>query len=175
MKEKIMRENPPGLSLIAARAENGVIGRKGELPWHISSDLKRFRKLTLGKSVIMGRKTWQAIFRRNGSPLDRRRNIVMTRNGLDLPPGVRIARSAGQAVQLCGGEGEAMIIGGAEIYAAFLPRARRIYLTQIAASPEGDAFFPKLNPAEWRETRSETPPQTPKDSAPFQFLTLERS
>ncbi len=146
------------VALVVAAAENGVIGRNANLPWRIPSDLKRFRQLTLGKPVVMGRKTYEAI----GKPLDKRDNIVVTRNSdwratndpdarVILANSVEVALArAGQLAQKAGVE-EVMVIGGADIYRQALAYADRVYLTIVHARPEGDAIFPALDPALWKE------------------------
>ena len=164
------------IAFVVAAAENGVIGRNGQLPWRLPSDLKRFRKLTLGKPVVMGRKTYDSI----GKPLDGRDNIVVTRQAGFCPPGVHPARSVEQALalsqELAAGRGaeEVMVIGGAEVYRVALPRAERIYLTLVHAEPEGDARFHALDPQQWRETAREPMPQRPNDQFPADFIVLDR-
>ncbi len=143
------------IALVVAAAENNVIGHHGQLPWHIPADLKHFRKLTTGHPVIMGRKTWDDIYARLGKPLKDRTNIVLTRNGRDFPEGVMRAASADEALAQAGAH-EVMVIGGAEIYKLFLPLAERIHLTRVFQKPQGDTFFPELDPNEWREQDRET-------------------
>ncbi len=167
----------PTLSLIVAVAENGVIGKDGGLPWRLSSDLKTFRRLTMGKPIIMGRRTYQSI----GKPLDGRDNIVVTRDPCFEVPGVSAVDSVASAVTLARvlartrGADEIMVIGGADLYAATLPEAGRIYLTRVHASPDGDRHFPELNPAEWHEVSREALPQGPKDEFPATLVVLERA
>lgn len=126
------------ISIIVAAAENNVIGNRGELPWRLSDDLRRFKALTMGKPVIMGRKTWESI----GRPLPGRRNIVITRRAGYVAAGADVVDSGKAAVVAAGNAAEIMIIGGSEIYAVFLPAADRIYLTRVHAEVDGDAFFP---------------------------------
>ena len=126
------------ISIIVAAAENDVIGRQGRLPWRLSDDLRRFRALTLGKPVVMGRKTWESI----GRPLPGRRNIVITRRAGYVAEGADVVDSSDAAVAAAGDAAEIMIIGGSEIYAVFLPSTDRIYLTRVHAELDGDAFFP---------------------------------
>jgi dihydrofolate reductase len=146
------------ISLIAAVAENGVIGRNGQLPWRLSADLKRFKMLTMGHPIIMGRRTWQSI----GRPLAGRTSIVVTRQpGFSTSfPEVRIANEMTAAQRLAatapGGDAETFVIGGGEIYAAALPLAGRLYLTQVLAHVEGDALFPAFHLSQWRLVSSET-------------------
>lgn len=160
------------ISLIAAVAENGVIGREGGLPWRIAEDLQFFKATTLGKPVIMGRKTYDSI----GKPLPGRLNIVMTRDTSWRAPGVTVAHDLDAALQIAitSGADEAMIIGGAVIYEAALPRANRIYLTQVHRTFDGDTLFPELDPAEWIEI--ERRDKSAGSDAPFDysFITLER-
>ena len=142
---------PPFLCLIVAVAENGVIGRDGKMPWHLPGELKYFRARTLGKPVIMGRKTFQSI----GKPLPGRDTIVITRDAGFAAAGATVVHSlaaalvAARAAAQTSGAGEIMVLGGAEIYAQALPLADRIYLTRIAAKPAGDTVFQTLDPAVW--------------------------
>lgn len=164
------------VALVVAAAENGVIGRGGMLPWRLSSDLKAFRRLTIGKPLIMGRKTYESI----GKPLDGRDNIVVTRNAGWSAPGVHVVPSYEAAVELATtlatarGADEIMVIGGAEIYALSLEGARRIYLTRVHAVVDGDATMPHVDPAHWREVRREALPQGPKDDHRSTLIVLER-
>ncbi|MEQ1717985.1 MAG: dihydrofolate reductase [Hyphomicrobium sp.] len=165
------------LSLIVAVAENGVIGKDGGLPWRLSSDLKTFRRLTMGKPIVMGRRTVQSI----GKPLDGRDNIVVTRDPFFEVAGVSNADSIADALTLARvlartrGADEIMVIGGAAIYAAVLPQANRIYLTRVHAKPEGDRHFPELDPAEWHEVSREGLPQGERDEFPATLVVLERT
>lgn len=168
---------PLRLSLIVAMGENGVIGREGAMPWRLSSDLKRFRALTMGKPMIMGRKTYQSI----GRPLEGRDSIVVTRQ-LDFEaPGAHLAHSLGEAIELAGrlaagrGADEIMIIGGAEIYREALPLADRIYMTRVHGSPEGDTVFPAIDPARWREISSDHVPAGERDHFETTFIVLDRA
>jgi dihydrofolate reductase len=141
----------PRLSLIAALAANGVIGRDNGMPWHLPEDLKRFRALTTGHPILMGRKTWDSL----GRPLPGRTSIVISRQaGLDLP-GALVACSLDEALQLAaaseGGE-QAFVIGGAQLYALALPRTDELLLTEIAAPFDGDTSFPEFDRSAWRET-----------------------
>ncbi|MDI6750965.1 MAG: dihydrofolate reductase [Pseudomonadota bacterium] len=135
--------------IIAAVAKNGVIGKENALPWRLPEDMAHFKALTLGHTVIMGRKTWESLppkFR----PLPNRRNVVVTRNVDYAAPGAEVVHSLDEAVKL-GAGGTAFVIGGAELYAHALPLADRLELTEIDADIEGDAYFPALDRAEWRE------------------------
>ncbi len=145
------------LSMIVAVAENGVIGRNNALPWYLPNDLKYFKQTTMGKPVIMGRKTYESI----GKPLPGRTNIVITRQADYQPEGVKVvssveaARELAESVCLIDGQEEAMIMGGAEIYALALPHTDRLYLTEVHADVEGDAFFPEYDKSLWQEVARE--------------------
>ncbi|MGF7153986.1 dihydrofolate reductase [Novosphingobium gossypii] len=158
--------------LIYARAANGVIGRDGDLPWRLPADLKRFKALTMGKPMVMGRKTFDSF----PSPLPGRRHIVLTRDTGWSAPGAEVAHSVEEALILAGNgesEGEVAVIGGAEINALFLPLATRIELTQIAGSYEGDTVMPPPGP-EWHETAREEHPAQGAYPA-HAFVTLTRA
>jgi len=159
----------PRLNVIVARARNGVIGRDGTLPWHLSEDLRHFKRTTLGHPIVMGRRTWESI----GRPLPGRRSIVLTRNPRWTAPGVERTDSLAQALAMCEGAAEVFVIGGAELFAEALPLAQRLYLTEIDADFEGDTFFPPIDRGAWREvSREHLAPQAPR---PFgiDFVTLE--
>jgi dihydrofolate reductase len=155
------------LFLIYARASNGTIGRDGKLPWHIPADLKRFKALTMSKPMIMGRKTFESF----PNPLPGRRHIVLTRDAAWRAEGAEVAHSAEAALALAG-NGEAAVIGGAEVNALFLPLARRVELTEVHAAVEGDTFMPELD-ARWRESFREEHPAEGSRPA-FAFVTLVR-
>lgn len=138
------------ISIIVAVAQNGVIGCHNRLIWHISEDLKRFKTLTTGHPVIMGRKTYESI----GRPLPNRRNIVVSRNADLTIEGVEVVASLERAIEMCEND-DPFVIGGGEIYRAALPLADRLYLTQVDQSPEGDTFFPNIEPTKWREVARE--------------------
>ncbi len=138
----------PELTLIVARARNGAIGLRGQLPWHLPEDLAHFRRTTMGHTILMGRKTWDSI----GRILPGRQMVVITRGESPLPAGVRRASSLAQAIADNADEDQLFVIGGAEIYASALPIADRIILTEIDLAPEADAFFPRPDPTDWRET-----------------------
>ena len=164
------------IALIVAAAANGVIGRGGRLPWRMPSDLRTFRRLTLGKPVIMGRRTFQSI----GKPLDGRDNIVITRDVNFSSPGVLVANSIEAAIRIARSCADArnateiMIIGGAEIYAQALPLADRIYLTCIDANPDGDATFTDPDPAQWRLIEATPIPPDPRDEYTARLLVHQR-
>ncbi len=143
--------SPAAICLIVAAAENGVIGRDGRMPWHLPSELKYFRSRTMGKPVIMGRKTFQSI----GKPLPGRTNIVITRDQAFTADGTTVVGSLEEALAAAriaasaSGVMEIMVLGGAEIFRQALPLAARVYLTRVATNPEGDTYFPALNSDQW--------------------------
>ena len=165
------------ISLIVAAAENGVIGRDGKLPWRLSSDLKTFRKLTMGKPIVMGRRTYESI----GRPLDGRDSIVVTRNPMFAPDGVSTTETMDDALTLArvlartSGADEVMVIGGASVYEAALPIADCIYLTRVHATPDGDRQFGTPDSSEWREVSRETLPKGPKDEHAATLIVYERN
>ena len=142
------------ISLILARADNGVIGDRGGLPWRLPDDLRRFKALTMGKPCIMGRKTWESLPKK---PLPGRTNIVVTRDRAFAADGAIVVHSFDEALARAQLENpvEIMVIGGAELFAAALPRAMRIHLTEVHSTPEGDIRFPAFAPQQWRETARE--------------------
>ena len=155
--------------LVAAVAANGVIGSGGKLPWRLPEDLRHFKELTLGHPVIMGRKTWESL----GRPLPGRENIVVTRSrGYDAP-GAHVAASLDAALALCTGEPMAFVIGGGELYAAALPIADAMVITEIGRDYPGDARFPEFDRSAWRE--SQRKPQTAANGLRFDFVLYERA
>lgn len=162
------------VALVVAVAENGVIGRAGDLPWRLREDLRRFRRLTDGHVVIVGRRTQESIVRRLGGPLPGRRTIVLSRRAGYRLPGCEVARTLDGALQLARGEEEVYVIGGAEIYREALSRADRIYLTRVHAAVEGDTFFPPLNRDEWRVTPLGEHPKDSENEYACTFELLER-
>ena len=136
------------LSLIAAVAENGVIGAKGALPWHLPDELAHFKRTTLGKPILMGRRTFVSL----GRPLPGRQNVVLSRDPEFAARGCLVARDLDEALGLHSTAPEQVVIGGASLYEEALPRAQRIYLTRVHASPPGDVWFPKLDPGQWGES-----------------------
>jgi len=164
------------VAFVVAMAENGVIGRNGQLPWRMPSDLKQFRKLTLRKPVVMGRKTFEPIRK----PLGRRNNIVITRQKDFAPPGVRVADTIAGAVALGRtlasrrGVNEVAIIGGAEVFRAALPLTQRVYLTLVHGRPEGDIVLDQSDPAVRREASREPMQQTARDQFSADFIVLDR-
>jgi dihydrofolate reductase len=162
------------IALIAVVARNGAIGNDQKLLWRLPEDLRHFRETTRGKPVIMGRKTWESLpptFR----PLPQRHNIVVSHNPTYLASGATLADSIDEAIRLAGDADEVLIIGGAEIYRQTLPLAQRLYLTEVAADPAGDAFFPAVTAAEWREvSRRAGCPDPAADFPTFDFVVYER-
>mgnify|MGYP000569037177 CR=1 FL=1 len=163
------------IALIVAAAANGVIGRDNQMPWSLPADLQYFKKVTMGKPIVMGRKTFESI----GRPLPGRANIVITRQADWHAEGVEVASSVEAALQLAelrAAEGveELMVIGGAEIYRTALPLAERLYLTEIKASIEGDAYFPEIDPANWRELSRETRVSDAANDYDCAFVVFER-
>ena len=153
----------PQIVFYLARAANGVIGAGGALPWRIPADLKRFKAATIGKPMIMGRKTFESF----PAPLPGRRHIVLSRDPTWAAPGAEVAQSPEAALALAGDVPEVAVIGGAEVFALFLDRADRIELTEVDLSPAGDAIVPPFDPAGWRETAR-------AQGEGYAFVTLER-
>ncbi|HFD92582.1 MAG TPA: type 3 dihydrofolate reductase [Gammaproteobacteria bacterium] len=158
------------ISLVAALARNGVIGVDNRLPWRLPADLRHFRHLTMGKPVLMGRKTFQSI----GKPLPGRTNIVVTRDADFQAPGVIVVDSITAGIQAAEGHEELMVIGGASIYEAMLPQAGRMYLTFIHQDFAGDARFVDYDKDEWVETMREDHPADDDNPCAYSFVTLER-
>ena len=166
------------LALIVAMARNNVIGRDNAMPWHQPDDLRYFKRMTLGKPVIMGRKTFGSI----GRPLPGRPNIVVTRNTSFAAEGIHVVHSLDAAIalgqrllaELGQEDGELMLVGGAELYAQGLPLASRLYLTELHGEPEGDARFPAIDPAAWRELSREDHDAGEANTYAYSFVVLER-
>ncbi|MEZ5064842.1 MAG: dihydrofolate reductase [bacterium] len=159
------------LSLIAAVAENRVIGRRGDLPWRLRSDMARFKRLTMGFPILMGRKTWDSL----GGPLPGRTHVVLTRNAdLPLPADVIRVSTFEEALDRLAEFPETFVIGGAQIYETALPRADRMYLTIVHARPEGDAFFPEWPASEWRVIEEERHEADERNEHAYTYRTLER-
>jgi dihydrofolate reductase len=167
----------PRLVFVVAAARNGVIGREGKLPWRLSSDLKFFKTITMGKPLVMGRKTWESMTKR---PLPGRDNIVITRQRGYKAPGATVvadpeaALSKAEMFARRAGADEIAVIGGGEIFSLLLPRADRIYLTEVDLDVTGDTFLPELDPAHWREVARERFSRGEKDEADFVIRTLDR-
>ena len=160
-----------------ARARNGVIGRNGKLPWRLKTDLAIFRAVTMGKPVIMGRKTWESLPKK---PLVGRTNIVLSRDGSFEPKGAVVCEEFGEAVSIGreqaaeDGAAEVCVIGGASIFALALAKARRIYLTDIDAEIAGDVMLAPIDESQWREVRAQSYPVSEDDEYPFTIRVLER-
>ncbi|MCB1623834.1 MAG: type 3 dihydrofolate reductase [Pseudomonadales bacterium] len=160
----------PQIIVVVAAAENDVIGRDNALPWHLPDDLKHFKAVTLGKPVIMGRKTYQSI----GRPLPGRHNIVLSRAGGFAPEGVTIVSNFDAALQIAEPATEVVVIGGAALYSQALRHADLIYLTRVHADVAGDARMLPLDPREWQEVASEFHAADERHAYPFSFVTLRR-
>jgi dihydrofolate reductase len=162
------------VSIVVAMTPDRVIGKDGTLPWRLPADLKHFRRLTLGHPVVMGRKTFESI----GKPLDGRTNIVMTRRAAWEAPGCLVASTLDQALELATQHAaptrEVMILGGAAVYALFLPHADRMYVTWVDARVQGDTFFPRYDVAEWRESAREDHTADERNPHAYSFRVLER-
>ena len=158
------------ISLIVAASTNNVIGVQGELPWRLSADLKRFKALTMGKPIIMGRLTWESI----GRPLPGRKNIVITRNKDFVADGCDVVASPAEALSAAGDADEIMIIGGGQIYDLFLPKAGRLYLTRVHTDIEGDAWFPDIDADSWKLQSLESHTASYGNEFDFEFRTYER-
>lgn len=171
-----MTKHKAVISIVVAASENNVIGRDNDMPWKLSTDLKRFKALTLGKPVIMGRKTWESI----GRPLPGRPNLVVTRDAAFKADGATILGSLDAAIQLgCKlalelNVDEACIIGGGRIYEQALPLADRLHLTRVLATIDGDTFFPEIDSTIWKEISSEEVPAGEKDSHPTRYIRYDR-
>jgi dihydrofolate reductase len=161
-----------------ARSRNGVIGQGGTLPWRLKTDMAIFRAVTMGKPVIMGRKTWDSLPRK---PLVGRTNIVLSRDGSFEPKGAVVCEDFTEALSIAreqaaeDGASEICVIGGASLFELALPRARRLYLTEIDAEVEGDTRLSPIDESQWREVRAEPHPASEDDQYPFTFRVLERA
>ncbi len=166
----------PEIVLIAAVADNGVIGAAGAIPWRMKSDMQRFKAMTMGKPVVMGRKTFVSLRR----PLPGRTNIVITRDADFRSPGIIVTKSLNDACAIATGDAlrrfatEIAVIGGAEIYAQCMARADRLEITEVHARPEGDTHFFAIEPAVWQEVARVRNPAGPEDSADFSYVTYRR-
>ncbi len=163
--------HPSRLSIIVAMARNRVIGARGSIPWHLPDELKRFKAITMGHHLIMGRKTWESI----GRPLPGRTSVVVTRQDGYRAPGAIVVHSLDEAVKACRDDEEIFVIGGAELYAQALPRADRIYLTVVDADIEGDTWMPGLEAARWRETASQSFAADERHPYPYRCSIHERA
>jgi dihydrofolate reductase len=158
----------PILSVIAAMARNRVIGIRNTLPWRLPEDLKHFKALTMGHHIVMGRKTYESI----GKPLPGRTTVIVTRDANYRVEGCLVANSLDAAIAACGHDPEIFFVGGADLYAQVLPRAERLYLTEIQAEYEGDAWFPAFDLGEWRETERNR--QVNADGLGYDFVVYRR-
>jgi dihydrofolate reductase len=158
------------LSIIVAMSRNRVIGRHGELPWKLSADLQRFKRLTMGHPIIMGRKTFESI----GRPLPGRRSIVISRRPNYQVEGAQTAANLQEAILAAQDADESFVIGGGEVYSQALPLAERLYVTAVETDSEGDAFFPQLNERQWRLVEETTHPADERNLFPMRFLILDR-
>jgi dihydrofolate reductase len=160
------------ISIIVAASTNNVIGAQGELPWRLSDDLKRFKQLTMGKPIVMGRLTWESI----GRPLPGRQNIVITRQPGFVADGCDVVDSPAAALSVAGNADEIMIIGGSQIYDLFLPKAGRLYITRVAAVVDGDAHFPSIDDdGNWTLLESDAHVASDANEFAFEFRTYERT
>ena len=166
----------PKLCAVVAMDRNNIIGREGDLPWRLPSDLKHFKRVTLGKPCLMGRKTWESL----PFPLPGRPNLVLTRNANYEAKGASVFTDMhdmiGQGYELAGGAGvsEVMLIGGAQLYKTLLPRCDRLYVTRVDAEVAGDAAFPDIDPVQWRLEHQKTPEKGPKDEFSFTVAVFDR-
>ena len=158
------------ISLIVALARNRVIGRDNQLPWRLSADLQHFKGLTMGKPIVMGRKTYESI----GRPLPGRTNIVVTRDSSFSAAGCRVVHSIDEALVAAGGADEVMIMGGENLYSQLLPRADRLYLTEVQAEVSGDAWFPEFDETQWQELERESHRADEKNEFDYDFVVLTR-
>ena len=159
------------ISLIVAASTNNVIGVDGDLPWRLSDDLKRFKRLTMGKPIVMGRRTWQSI----GRALPGRQNIVLTRQADLAAKGCDVVASPAAALTAAGDAEEIMIIGGGQIYDLFFPKAARLYVTRVHTDIEGDAYFPELDTTQWQLIESEEHAADDVNEFAYEFRTYERT
>ncbi|HEX8699871.1 MAG TPA: dihydrofolate reductase [Myxococcaceae bacterium] len=158
------------LSAIVAMAANRVIGVNNQLPWRLPADLARFKRLTMGHHLVLGRKTYESI----GRPLPGRTFVVVTRQRDYAPPGVKVAHTVDEALALAQGDDEVFVAGGAELYAQTMDRLNRLYLTRIERDFPGDTYFPEVDLSGWKLIEEEHPPASGPDALPYSFLTYER-
>lgn len=159
------------VSLIVAMTENRVIGRDGDMPWRLSDDLRRFKRITMGHHIVMGRKTYESI----GLPLPGRTSVVISRSANYDHPDIRVARSLKEAFSIAKSDDEVFITGGAQIFALALPRVERIYLTRIHCNLEGDTFFPEVDWTEWQLTEDERHPADERNDHDYSFQLWSRN
>lgn len=161
----------PNLSLIAALADNRAIGIENRLPWRLPADLQHFKHITMGKPMVMGRKTWESL----PGLLPGRPHLVVTRDPAYRAEGAQVVHSLEQALRACDEVDEVMLVGGAQLYREALPMASRLYLTYVHASPEADAFFPKIDLAQWHEVERVEGVCDDRNRVPHTFVTLQRA
>ena len=166
-----MGAEKPRISIIVAMARNRVIGANGAIPWHLPGELKRFKALTLGHHIIMGRRTWESI----GRLLPGRTTVIVTRQPGYAAPGAKIVHSLDAAIAACGADAETFVIGGAELYAQALPRAGRLYLTVVDADVAGDTLMPDYAPDDWRAVSSDSFPADEHHRYAYRCTVYERS
>jgi len=157
------------LTAVVAASDNDVIGRDNALPWHLPADLAYFKRVTMGKPMLMGRKTFESI----GRPLPGRRNLVLSRQGFSAP-GVETVATVQEACERVAGAPELMIIGGAEVFRLAMPWLDHLHLTRVHTSVEGDVFLPPLSPGQWREVRREDHPADDRNAIAMSFIEMER-
>lgn len=162
------------ISLLVAYAKNGVIGKQNDLPWYLPADLKRFKQLTVGHPVIVGRKTFDSITKRLGHSLPDRPNIVLTRDSQYQYEGAKVVSGMEEALAATDASEEVFVIGGAEIYRQALPVAGRIYATEVKAEIDGDVFFPEFDRKSWREVERQTNTADEKNPYDYDFVVYER-
>ena len=158
------------ISLIVAMAKNRVIGASGAIPWHLPEDLRRFKRLTMGHHLVMGRRTFESI----GRLLPGRTSVIVTRQPRFSVPGAIVAHSFEEAIRACGDDEEIFVIGGAELFRSALPLADRIHLTVVDAEPAGDTFMPEFDPKDWREVSAETFSRDERHPYGYRYSVLER-
>jgi dihydrofolate reductase len=165
-----MSQAKPVISIIVAMAENRVIGKENSLPWHLPADLQHFKAMTIGKPIIMGRKTWESL----PGKLPERPHIIISANPDYSADGCMVVNSLEQAIEAAGDVPEVMIVGGAMLYAQALPLADNIYLTMVETEADGDTLFPEYDQAQWREIAREHHPSDDKNPFAYSFITLSR-
>ena len=158
------------LSIVVAMDENRLIGKDNKLPWHLPADLAYFKKITTGKSIVMGRKTYDSI----GRPLPNRRNIVISRNSKTLITGCEVLTNIDEVLSITKDEDEVMVIGGASLCEQLLPQVSRLYITKIEGKFDGDVYFPEYDESDWRQVSCESHPSDDSNQHAHHFLILER-
>jgi dihydrofolate reductase len=158
------------IAAITAMSENRVIGKNNQLPWHLPADLRYFKKLTMGRPILLGRRTYESI----GRPLPGRCNVVISRDPTFQAPGCVVAKSIETALSAVSYSDEVYVIGGAQLYAEMLPRTQRLYITLVHQKMEGDTFFPEVDKYQWRQTSREDHPADEENIYPYSFIVLDR-